>query len=170
MGVYVFVSRHAPYIKIGHYARSDPWDRVARRGFYSCVSPRELHQLRSAQDVDLVAWFARLTTRSERKAHRFCREMSAAALRNNRVVPIESKGNVVVSRPLRCCVGEWHDAALLPAVLELLEKEEEKERVTPDRETEESKTRKGKKMTKERVDRSLQDFPDFSFRADDEVQ
>lgn len=46
MGVYVFESTHAPWIKVGHHkitaSRPNVYYRVARRGFYSCVHPKEL--------------------------------------------------------------------------------------------------------------------------------
>jgi hypothetical protein len=84
MGVYVFKSRHADYVKVGHFRGDDAWDRVRRRGFYSCVSPRELKSLRSASDLELLAWYPSLTTKHEKLIHRTFRSKHS--------------------------VGEWHPA------------------------------------------------------------
>lgn len=99
MGVYVFGSKHADFIKVGHYVGEDPWGRVQRRGFYSCVSPRELRYLRSAQDLELLGWFPRLRRKHEGRVHRR------------------------FSDP-RTSVGEWHSAEKKQAVLEMLAEEE----------------------------------------------
>lgn len=60
MGVYVFRSHHAPWIKVGHHAatlkRPNVYYRVARRGFYSCIHPAELAGKLSIDDVALLAW------------------------------------------------------------------------------------------------------------------
>jgi len=65
MGVYVYRSLRAGYIKVGHYAGKNAWSRVAHRGFYSCKRPASLTQV-SVEDVDLVAWFPHLTKLDER--------------------------------------------------------------------------------------------------------
>jgi hypothetical protein len=65
MGVYVFRSRHGPYIKVGHYAGQNAYSRVAHRGFYSCACPHEIRDRVSVGDVELVAWHPSLTRRDE---------------------------------------------------------------------------------------------------------
>lgn len=70
MGVYVFRSKHAPAIKVGHYCGEDAWARVARRGFYSCLRPACVRDRVSAEDLELLAWFPSLTPRDEGAAHR----------------------------------------------------------------------------------------------------
>lgn len=102
MGVYVFGSKHAGFIKVGHYVGDDPWGRVIRRGFNSCVSPRELRDLRSAQDLELLGWFPRLRRKHEGRVHRR------------------------FSDP-RTSVGEWHSADKKDAILEMLVEEERRD-------------------------------------------
>jgi hypothetical protein len=65
MGVYIFQSRHAPYIKVGHYSGQNAYSRVAHRGFYSCVCPNEISDRVSVGDLDLLAWFPSLTRKDE---------------------------------------------------------------------------------------------------------
>lgn len=70
MGVYVFRSRVADFVKVGHYAGADAWGRVARRGFHSCVCPFALgEEGKDASQLELVAWFPDLGTKDERAAH-----------------------------------------------------------------------------------------------------
>lgn len=66
MGIYIFRSKHAPYIKVGHYQGQNAWSRVAHRGFYSCVCPDSIKDKVSAEDVELLAWFPNLTKKEER--------------------------------------------------------------------------------------------------------
>ena len=76
MGVYVFQSRHGPWIKVGHHRitsrRPNVYYRIAGRGFYSCLHPRELQGRLSIDDFDLVAWYPHLGRRDERAMHRAC--------------------------------------------------------------------------------------------------
>lgn len=65
MGVYIFKSRHGPYIKVGHYKGGNAYSRVAHRGFYSCVCPNEIKDRVSLDDLELIAWFPSLTTKEE---------------------------------------------------------------------------------------------------------
>lgn len=65
MGVYVFRSVHAPYIKVGHYQGQNVFCRIAHRGFASCVCPRELGGRVSMEDMELVAWFPHQTRKTE---------------------------------------------------------------------------------------------------------
>lgn len=66
MGVYVYRSLHAAYVKVGHYAGKNAWSRVAHRGFYSCNRPAALGERISVDDVELVAWYPHLTRQDER--------------------------------------------------------------------------------------------------------
>ncbi|NDF13573.1 MAG: hypothetical protein EB060_12270 [Proteobacteria bacterium] len=66
MGVYIFRSKHGPYIKVGHYQGQNAWSRVAHRGFYSCVCPDAIKDRVAAEDVELLAWFPKLTKAEER--------------------------------------------------------------------------------------------------------
>lgn len=67
MGVYVFKSLHAPYIKVGHYSGNNAFSRIAHRGFYSCVCPREIKDRVSMDDMELVAWFPKQNKKTEQK-------------------------------------------------------------------------------------------------------
>lgn len=95
MGVYVFAI--GKYIKIGKYCKSNPWSRVAHRGFKSVRCPPEVKRLSKKEQVaklTLVAWFPKLTRRHEAMCHR--------ALRKRRAV------------------GEWFQRAALRSALVLL--------------------------------------------------
>lgn len=70
MGVYVFKSKHGPYIKIGHYSKSNAWSRIAHRGFRSCIHPKELRDKVMVHDMELVYWFPNRTTKDEKALHR----------------------------------------------------------------------------------------------------
>lgn len=65
MGVYVYQSVHAPYIKVGHYQGRNAFSRVAHRGFSSCVCPQEIKDRVAMEDVELVAWFPHQTKKTE---------------------------------------------------------------------------------------------------------
>ena len=67
MGVYIYRSFHAPYIKVGHYAGKNAFSRIAHRGFTSCVCPREIRDCVSMNDMELIAWYPYLTKKIERK-------------------------------------------------------------------------------------------------------
>lgn len=69
MGVYVFKSRHADVIKVGHYIGRDAWARVANRGFNSCICPFDIREKVAAEDLELLAWFPSLKPADERNAH-----------------------------------------------------------------------------------------------------
>ena len=78
MGVYIFASKRADWIKIGHHkataSRPNVYYRVARRGFHSCVHPRELDGHLDEEDFALVRWYPSLGRRDETAAHRSCGE------------------------------------------------------------------------------------------------
>ena len=65
MGVYVFRSVHAPYIKVGHYSGKNAYSRVAHRGFTSCLCPTEVRGRVAMDDLELVAWFPGQTKKTE---------------------------------------------------------------------------------------------------------
>lgn len=67
MGVYVFRSFHAPYIKVGHYNGKNAFSRIAHRGFSSCVCPHEIQDRVSINDVELIAWFPKQTRKTEQQ-------------------------------------------------------------------------------------------------------
>jgi len=66
MGVYMYGSKHGPFIKVGHYAGQNAWSRVAHRGFYSCVCPQEIQDRVSIEDLELLAWFPGMDKSHER--------------------------------------------------------------------------------------------------------
>lgn len=76
MGVYFFVWRHADFrgrtwVKVGHYCKSNPWSRCARRGFSSCVLPsRDMRGRVTGEEMELLAWFPEMSRRDEGKIHR----------------------------------------------------------------------------------------------------
>lgn len=70
MGVYVFRSFHAPYIKVGHYSGKNAFCRISHRGFYSCVCPNEIKDKVSMDDMELVAWFPHQTKKTEQQIKR----------------------------------------------------------------------------------------------------
>ena len=72
MGVYVF--RCMQYFKIGHYAKTNPWSRVAHRLFSSCKCPREIEEKISMDTLELVAWFPTLNKRHEKKTHKLLKK------------------------------------------------------------------------------------------------
>jgi hypothetical protein len=70
MGVYVFESKHGPYIKVGHYKGSNAWRRIApNRGFYSTKYPMELEEKVGPADFILRLWFPNLGTKDESYLH-----------------------------------------------------------------------------------------------------
>ena len=74
MGVYVFRSRHGPFIKVGHYSGTNVYSRIAHRGFHSCVCPRELGGRVNLEDMELMAWFPQLTKNEEREVKKRWKE------------------------------------------------------------------------------------------------
>ncbi len=94
MGVYVFQSKHAPYIKIGHYAKSNAWSRIAHRGFGKILHPAILKERVTVHDLDLVAWYPELKTKDEKRLHKLCLAHHA--------------------------IGEWFSLDALPSVLAAL--------------------------------------------------
>lgn len=67
MGVYIYRSLHAPYIKVGHYQGKNAYCRVAHRGFYSCVCPSIIKDRVSMDDVELLAWFPNQPKKTEQQ-------------------------------------------------------------------------------------------------------
>lgn len=94
MGVYVYQSKHAPYIKIGHYAKSNAWSRIAHRGFDKILHPAVLRERVTVHDLDLIAWYPELTTKDEKRLHKVCKEHQV--------------------------IGEWFSIAALQNILSLL--------------------------------------------------
>lgn len=76
MGVYVFRTLHAPYVKVGHHLvcprRPHAYYRVAGRGFESVKHPEELTGRLGMRDLELVAWYPSLTRADECRVHKSC--------------------------------------------------------------------------------------------------
>ena len=72
MGVYIFRSKHADVIKIGHYNKQNAWSRIAHRGFSSCICPSVIKGRVAVDDMELLYWFPALTTKDEKAWHRLC--------------------------------------------------------------------------------------------------
>jgi hypothetical protein len=76
MGVYVFRSLHAPYVKVGHHLvsprRPNAYYRVAGRGFHSVIHPDELDGKLWLEDLELMGWFPSLGRADETRVHRAC--------------------------------------------------------------------------------------------------
>ena len=53
----MYKSKHADLIKVGHYSKTNAWSRIAHRGFYSCITPVEIINKTSVDDLDLIYWF-----------------------------------------------------------------------------------------------------------------
>lgn len=70
MGVYVFMSKVIPVIKIGHYSKTNPWSKIAHRGFYSCTRPHEIANNVSIDDLDLLCWFPDLKPKDKKRIHK----------------------------------------------------------------------------------------------------
>ena len=73
MGVYIFQSRHEPWVKVGHHRitdrRPNVYFRTVPRGFNSCACPPILEGHVSFMDVKLYGWFPNLTSTDERNIH-----------------------------------------------------------------------------------------------------
>jgi hypothetical protein len=72
MGVYVFQSKHGPYLKIGHYSKSNAWSRISNRGFKSILHPFALTGKVSVDDFELVYWNENMNTKDEKRLHQLC--------------------------------------------------------------------------------------------------
>jgi hypothetical protein len=94
MGVYVYQHTEQPFIKMGHYAKENPWSRVAHRGFRCCNHPAELEGKLMLPYLRLLAWFPALNTSIEKQGHRHFKSVRA--------------------------VGEWYGVEQLPAILQWL--------------------------------------------------
>lgn len=73
MGVYVFKSKHGPFLKVGHYCKESPWSRVAHRGFEKIRHPPELDGKTTADDLELMGWDESLGFDDESDLHRLCK-------------------------------------------------------------------------------------------------
>lgn len=69
MGIYIFKSKHGPYIKVGHVKANDPWKRVYNRGFYSCICPSLIKGKVNMEDLELCKWYPLLNTSDEKYFH-----------------------------------------------------------------------------------------------------
>lgn len=77
MGVYIFQSRHEPWIKVGHHRitplRPNVYYRIVPRGFNSCVCPNVLEGRVGFMDVRLHSWYPNLTSSDEKNIHSILR-------------------------------------------------------------------------------------------------
>src|SRR5580692_10604877 len=78
MGVYVFESKHGPFLKVGHFHGENAWSRVIRRGFRRVRCPGDIADRVDAEDLELLGWFPDLTTAHERTIHKASRESLAS--------------------------------------------------------------------------------------------
>lgn len=65
--MYIFTSKHGPYIKVGHYSKNNAWSRIAHRGFNSCICPTVIKGKVMVDDMQLLAWFPKLDKSYEKK-------------------------------------------------------------------------------------------------------
>lgn len=117
MGVYVFAL--GDYIKIGKYAKKNPWSRVAHRGFKSVRCPPEIKNLTKQQQVErlkLVAWFPDLKAYHEKAAHKY--------MKKHRVL------------------GEWFRRSALDRALQFLNSKGAQAKVLSQHKTQAKKTRR----------------------------
>ncbi len=70
MGVYVYKSNYIDAIKVGHYCKSNAWSRIAHRGFYSCRCPDEIKDRVGVNDLTLLCWYPKLTSKDEKRLHK----------------------------------------------------------------------------------------------------
>lgn len=73
MGIYVIKSKFTNWYKIGHHKiskkRPNVYYRFIRRGFYSYISPIEIQNRLSFDDVELLFWFPNLNEKDEKHIH-----------------------------------------------------------------------------------------------------
>jgi hypothetical protein len=73
MGIYVIKSKFTNWYKIGHHKitekRPNVYYRFIRRGFFSCISPIEIQNRLSFDDVELLFWFPNLNEKDEKHLH-----------------------------------------------------------------------------------------------------
>jgi hypothetical protein len=70
MGVYVYKSIHINAIKIGNHCTNNAWNRIAYKGFYSCICPEEIKNKVSIHDLTLLYWYPNLTMKDEKIFHK----------------------------------------------------------------------------------------------------
>lgn len=81
MGLYMFKSKHAPYIKVGHTTHENPWHRLdgscgVPEGFNSVRHPSSLEGKVNMEDLTLEGWWPEVTIEEERSLHLLCRRLS----------------------------------------------------------------------------------------------
>jgi hypothetical protein len=92
MGLYIFESKHAPYIKVGFTSFENPWNRLNGSaglplGFSSVRHPESLKGKVFAGDLDLRGWWPEFEHEQEKSLHALLTRSSI--------------------------VGEWYEAELL---------------------------------------------------------
>ena len=81
MGLYVFKSKHAPYMKVGYTSWDNPWNRVNGSadipyGFSSVRHPESLKDRVAPEDLDLIGWWGEFTHEEEKALHLLMRRIS----------------------------------------------------------------------------------------------
>lgn len=74
MGIYMFKSKYADYVKVGHTTHENPWHRLdgscgVPPGFDSIRHPISLEGRVSMKDLELVGWWPEITIAQERAIH-----------------------------------------------------------------------------------------------------
>ena len=74
MGVYIIKSLHSNWIKVGHHLiterRPSVYYRFINRGFYTVIRPKEIEDMVSFDDLQLIYWFTNLNIDHEKKIHK----------------------------------------------------------------------------------------------------
>jgi hypothetical protein len=81
MGLYIFQSKHASYIKVGHTSHDNPWHRLdgscgVPKGFGSVRYPSSLEGKVEIEDLTLEGWWPEITIEEERALHFLCKRLS----------------------------------------------------------------------------------------------
>ena len=99
MGLYIFKSKHAPYMKVGFTSWDNPWNRVNGSadiplGFSSVRHPESLRDRVCLEDLDLIGWWSDFTHDEEKALHLLLHRISI--------------------------VGEWYSCDDLPLFMSIL--------------------------------------------------
>jgi len=81
MGLYIFKSKYAPYIKVGFTSWNNPWNRVNGSadipyGFSSVRHPESLKDRVAPEDIELIGWWPEVTHEEEEAIHLILRRIS----------------------------------------------------------------------------------------------
>lgn len=81
MGLYIFKSKHADYMKVGFTSWENPWNRVNGSadipyGFSSVRHPESLKERVAPEDLDLIGWWPEFTHEEEKALHLLMQRIS----------------------------------------------------------------------------------------------